>query len=61
MLRLFTDCLELSEPISDGWTVIEALVRSYNKENVPLSSNSINWLLKTLSTDGMVACGPKTI
>ena len=61
MLRLFTDCLELSEPISDGWTVIGALVRSYNKENVPLSSNSVNWLLKTLSTDGMVAFGPKTI
>jgi hypothetical protein len=61
MLRLFTECLELSEPSSDGWTVIGALVRSYNQESVPLPENSCNWLLRTLSTDGMVACGPQTI
>ncbi|KAF2176130.1 hypothetical protein K469DRAFT_608169, partial [Zopfia rhizophila CBS 207.26] len=61
MLRLFTDCLELSEPTSDGWTVIASLVHAYNKEDVSVRDNSVVWLLTTLSTDGMVAFGPKTI
>lgn len=61
MLRLFTGCLGLSGPISGGWAVIGALVRSYNKGNVPLSPNSVNWLLEALPAGGMVAFGPKTI
>ena len=61
MLRLLADSVEFSAPSSNGWVVIAALVRAYNMENVPISENSVNWLLRSISTDGMVAFGPKTI
>jgi len=61
MLRLFSDCLDISEPNGDGWTVHAALKRSYNTENVPVSQNSITWLLRTTSVEKFVVCGPRTI
>jgi hypothetical protein len=61
MLRLFEDCLDLSEPNSEGWTVLADLVRSFNQEKVPQTQNSVNWFLRSLKTESMVAFGPKTM
>jgi hypothetical protein len=61
MLRLFSDCLELSDPSDDGWTVHRELKKAYNKENVPVSKNSMSWLLRTTATEKFVAFGPKTV
>ncbi|TVY81433.1 hypothetical protein LSUE1_G001778 [Lachnellula suecica] len=61
MLRLFSDCLELSDPSGDGWTVHAELKKAYNKENVPVSRNSISWLLRTTASERLVAFGPKTV
>lgn len=61
MLRLFSDCLEFSDPSGDGWTVHAELKRTYNKEKVPVSKNSITWLLRTTATEKFVAFGPNTV
>jgi hypothetical protein len=61
MLRLFEDCIDLSEPNSEGWTVLADLVQSFNLENVPQTSNSVTWFLRSLRTESMVAFGPKTM
>lgn len=61
MLRLFSDCLELSDPSSDGWTVIAGLHNAYYKEKVPVSERSIIWFLRLTSTEKIVACGAKSI
>lgn len=61
MLRLFADCLDLSDPHADGWTVHAELKRAYNKEKAPVSRNSIMWLLRITASEKFVAFGPKTI
>ncbi|ERF75789.1 hypothetical protein EPUS_01619 [Endocarpon pusillum Z07020] len=61
MLRLFEDCMDLSEPSSEGWTVLADLVRSFNQESVPQTQNSVNWFLRSLKAESMVAFGPKTM
>lgn len=45
MLRLFYDCIDLSEADSDGWLVHEWLKKAYATERKPISQNSITWLL----------------
>lgn len=47
MLRLFEDCLDLSEADGEGWTAIGRLVQTYNKEDVPVLFNSVNWVLQS--------------
>lgn len=61
MLRLFQEEIDTSEPESDGWTIIADLVSAFNLEDVPQSSNSITWFLRTLKPQSMVAFGPKTL
>ncbi|KAM7211951.1 hypothetical protein V8F06_012660 [Rhypophila decipiens] len=61
MLRLFSDCLELTDPSGDGWTVHAELKRAYNREKVPIPENSISWLLRATASEPFVAFGPKTI
>jgi hypothetical protein len=61
MLRLFKDCLDLTEPDSEGWVIIGRLVQAYNKECTSVLSNSINWVLQCVPTDGMVGCGHVSI
>jgi len=61
MLRLFEDCVDLSEPNSEGWTIVGDLVSSFNQENSSVHSNSIIWFLTSLKTDSMVGWGPKTL
>jgi hypothetical protein len=56
MLRLFKDCLELTEADSEGWVIIGRLVQTYNKEHTSVLSNSINWALQCMPADGMVGC-----
>ncbi|RAR06532.1 ankyrin repeat-containing protein [Stemphylium lycopersici] len=51
MLRLFSDCIELTDAKSDGWTVHEWLKRTYLRESVPISQNSITWLLHGAATE----------
>ncbi|KAF3006764.1 hypothetical protein E8E13_010062 [Curvularia kusanoi] len=45
MLRLFCDCIDLSEADADGWLVHEWLKKAYATERKPISQNSITWLL----------------
>ncbi|KAJ4381820.1 hypothetical protein N0V86_003185 [Didymella sp. IMI 355093] len=45
MLRLFCDCIDLSDADSDGWLVHEWLKKAYATERNPISQNSITWLL----------------
>lgn len=61
MLRLFEDCIDMSEPNSNGWTIIADLVSSFNTEDAPITSNSITWFLRSLKPEKMVAFGPKTL
>ncbi|KAE9374686.1 hypothetical protein N431DRAFT_464918 [Stipitochalara longipes BDJ] len=61
MLRLFEDCIDMSEPNSDGWTIIADLVSAFNLESVPITSNSVTWFLRSLKPESMVAFGPKTL
>ncbi|RYP86781.1 hypothetical protein DL770_004852 [Monosporascus sp. CRB-9-2] len=61
MLRLFADTLDLSDPNGDGWTVITSLVKALNKESVPMTEISANWLLRLTSSEQIVAFGAKTI
>ena len=61
MLRLFSDCIELTDPKSDGWTVHEWLKRTYAQENVPISQNSITWLLRCTATEEYVELSSTTI
>ncbi|KAF2184162.1 hypothetical protein K469DRAFT_634344 [Zopfia rhizophila CBS 207.26] len=61
MLRLFSDCLDLSSPDGDGWTVHAELMRTYNKEKVPISQNSITWRLRTSASENFIGLGPKMV
>ena len=61
MLRLFSDCLELTDPSGDGWTVHAELKRAYNKEKVPIPQNSTSWLLRNTASEEFIAFGPKSI
>ncbi|GAB1317073.1 hypothetical protein MFIFM68171_07283 [Madurella fahalii] len=61
MLRLFSDCLELTDPSGDGWTVHAELKRAYNREKVPIPENSTSWLLRATAAEEFIAFGPKTI
>ena len=61
MLRLFEDCIDMSEPNSDGWTIIADLVSAFNLESVPITQNSVSWFLRSLKPESMVAFGPKTL
>jgi hypothetical protein len=45
MLRLFNECIDIADADSDGWTVHDWLKRAYARERVPISRNSITWLL----------------
>lgn len=54
MLRLFSDCIDLSESDSDGWTVHEWLKKRFAKERVPISNNSITWLLSMTANEEYV-------
>jgi hypothetical protein len=54
MLRLFHDCIDLADSNSDGWTVHEWLKRTYAKEKVPISQNSITWLLHATANEEYV-------
>lgn len=61
MLRLFSDCIELNDPKGDGWTVHEWLKRAYALENVPISQNSITWLLRCTATEEYIELTPNII
>jgi hypothetical protein len=61
MLRLFMECLDISDPNGDGWTVHAELKKAYSKEKVPVSQNSIMWLLRVTADEKFVTFGPKTI
>lgn len=61
MLRLFHECLDLSEPDSDGWVIIGRLVQCYNKENTSVLENSVNWVLQCVPSDGIAQLGHQTI
>lgn len=45
MLRLFCECIDIADSDSDGWSVHDWLKRAYARERVPISRNSITWLL----------------
>jgi hypothetical protein len=61
MLRLFSDCIDISSPSDDGWSVHEWLKRAYAKERVPISQNSITWLLHLTAKEEYVEFSARTV
>lgn len=61
MLRLFADCLDLSEPSSEGWIVLCHLAQSSQKEKVPVTHTSVLWMTRLTSTEKFVSMGPKIV
>jgi hypothetical protein len=61
MLRMFYDCIDLASPESDGWQVHDWLKRAYAIEKVPISQNSITWLLHLTANERYVECSPPTV
>jgi hypothetical protein len=59
MLRLFSDCIDLSDSTSDGWTVHEWLKRTFARERTPVSQNSITWLLQATAKEQYVELTPR--
>jgi hypothetical protein len=59
MLRLFSDCIDLSDSTSDGWTVHEWLKRTFARERVPVSQNSTTWLLQATAKEQYVELTPR--
>lgn len=61
MLRLFCDCIDLSEADSDGWLVHEWLKKAYATERRPLSQNSITWLLHLTANEEYVEFSARNV
>lgn len=61
MLRMFYDCIDLTTPEGDGWQVHEWLKRAYATEKVPISQNSITWLLHLTANEQYVECSPRIV
>jgi hypothetical protein len=61
MLRLFSDCIDIGDPNNDGWSVHEWLKRAYAKERVPISQNSITWLLHLTAKEEYVEFSARTV
>ncbi|KAF9700525.1 hypothetical protein EKO04_001240 [Ascochyta lentis] len=61
MLRLFCDCIDIAGPDSDGWNVHDWLKRAYAKERVPISHNSITWLLHLTANEEYVEFSARNI
>ncbi|KAH3964989.1 hypothetical protein HBI56_149970 [Parastagonospora nodorum] len=59
MLRLFSDCIDISDSTSDGWTVHEWLKRTFARERVPISQNSVTWLLGATANEQYVDLTPR--
>jgi hypothetical protein len=58
---MFCDCIDLASPESDGWNVHDWLKRAYAREKVPVSQNSITWLLHMTANEEYVECSPRNI
>jgi hypothetical protein len=61
MLRLFSDCIDLADSNDEGWAVHEWLKRAYAKERVPISRNSITWLLYLTAKEEYVMFDARTV
>jgi len=61
MLRIFYDCLDLTEAGSEGWFVIHSLVSSMSYENVPMQDTGVSWVLRTAEKGMLVGMGAPTI
>jgi hypothetical protein len=59
MLRLFSDCIDIADSDGDGWTVHEWLKRTFATERVPISQNSIMWLLHATANEEYVELNPR--
>jgi hypothetical protein len=61
MLRLFGECIDLSDVDSDGWVVHEWLKKAYATERKPISQNSITWLLHLTGKEEYVELSGRNI
>ncbi|KAH6633196.1 hypothetical protein C7974DRAFT_462830 [Boeremia exigua] len=61
MLRLFCDCIDLSDADSDGWLVHEWLKKAYATERKPISQNSITWLLHLTANEEYVEFSARNV
>jgi hypothetical protein len=61
MLRMFYDCIDLATSDGDGWQVHDWLKRAYAREKVPISQNSITWLLHLTANERYVECSPRIV
>lgn len=61
MLRLFCDCIDISDPDSDGWLVHEWLKKAYATERRPISQNSITWLLAMTANEECIEFSDRNV
>ncbi|KAJ4989675.1 hypothetical protein SVAN01_04892 [Stagonosporopsis vannaccii] len=61
MLRMFCECIDIADADSDGWTVHDWLKRTYARERVPISRNSITWLLRLTANEEYVEFSARNI
>jgi hypothetical protein len=61
MLRFFEDCIDLSDPESEGWVILGDLVSAYDQEGSSVIGNSIMWFLTAMNADSMVGFRPKAL
>jgi len=61
MLRLFCECIDIADADSDGWSVHDWLKRAYARERVPVSRNSITWLLHITMNEEYVEFGARNM
>src|SRR5262249_44083707 len=51
----------LSDPNSDGWTVLIEVGSAYNKEKVPQPENSHAWFMRHTSTENIISFSAKMV
>jgi hypothetical protein len=61
MLRLFVECLDITEPEADDWIVHAALKSAASMEKAPPSKSAITWLMRATASEPYVTFGSKTI
>lgn len=46
MMRVFSDCLDVTENNGDGWIVGHALIATMKNEEVHMADTGVAWLLR---------------
>jgi hypothetical protein len=60
-MRVFSDCLDVTENDGDGWIVGHALITTMKNEEVHMTDTGVAWLLRLKQKEMIVAFGASTI